>query len=752
MSRRSKQQAWPNKAAAGHPGAPGAKGAPAPGSASRPAGLQDRWTVPLVCLVLAAMTWVVFGQTLGHEFVNYDDDSYVTNNPAVLGGLSLKAILWAFTHNVALNWTPLTVISHMLDCQLYGTHAGGHHLTSVLLHMASVIVLFLVLKGMTAALWRSAFVAAVFAIHPLHVESVAWIAERRDVLSGLFFMVTLGAYARYVRHPWSLCRYLLVALTLALGLMSKPMVVTLPLVLLLLDYWPLKRFPQSGGGLIPWRLIVEKIPLLALSGAACVATIFAQKEGIQSLPLASRIGNAMVSYSAYLGQMIYPAGLAVYYPHPGSSLPLWKILAAFLLLLVISAGAFVTRRTRPWFLIGWLWYLGMLVPVIGILQVGTQARADRYTYLPQIGLYLLLTWAAVDLFAGWRHRGRALGVIATASLVALIWCARAQTSYWRNSESLWTRELACAADNAIARSNLGNALFQDGKVGEAIVRYQEALQIEPGYAVARNNLGNALLHEGRLDEAIIQFQKALEIKPDFAVASYNLGNALFQEGKVDEAIVHYRRALEIRPGYAEAHYNLGNACRKNGNVEEAIVHYQKAIEITPGYAEAHINLGNALFQEGKVDQAIAHFQEALEITPGFAEVHCILGYALLQNRRADEAIVHFQKALQIKPNYLEAQNNLAWVLATSPRSSLRNGNRAVELAQQADQLAGGENPNILRTLAAACAEAGRFGDARQSAQKAVELARAAGRPDLVEQLSGELKLYEAGLPFHQESK
>ena len=752
MSRRSKQQAWPNKAAAGHPGAPGAKGAPAPGSASRPAGLQDRWTVPLVCLVLAAMTWVVFGQTLGHEFVNYDDDSYVTNNPAVLGGLSLKAILWAFTHNVALNWTPLTVISHMLDCQLYGTHAGGHHLTSVLLHMASVIVLFLVLKGMTAALWRSAFVAAVFAIHPLHVESVAWIAERRDVLSGLFFMLTLGAYARYVRHPWSLGRYLLVALTLALGLMSKPMVVTLPLVLLLLDYWPLKRFPQSGGGLIPWRLIVEKIPLLALSGAACVATIFAQKEGIQSLPLASRIGNAMVSYSAYLGQMIYPAGLAVYYPHPGSSLPLWKILAAFLLLLVISAGAFVTRRTRPWFLIGWLWYLGMLVPVIGILQVGTQARADRYTYLPQIGLYLLLTWAAADLSAGWRHRGRALGVIATASLVALIWCARAQTSYWRNSESLWTRELACAADNAIARSNLGNALFQDGKVGEAIVRYQEALQIEPGYAVARNNLGNALLQEGKLDEAIIQFQKALEIKPDFAVASYNLGNALFQEGKVDEAIVHYRRALEIRPGYAEAHYNLGNACRKNGNVEEAIVHYQKAIEITPGYAEAHINLGNALFQEGKVDQAIAHLQEALEITPGFAEVHCILGNALLQNRRADEAIVHFQKALQIKPNYLEAQNNLAWVLATSPRSSLRNGNRAVELAQQADQLAGGENPNILRTLAAACAEAGRFGDARRSAEKAVELARAAGRPDLVEQLSGELKLYEAGLPFHQESK
>ena len=413
MSRRSKKKAPAVRSSAPVSPAvemPGVADSHSPESASRPAGLHDRWMVRVICLVLAAMTWLVFGQTLGHEFVNYDDEDYVADNPAALGGLSLKGIVWAFTHDVNDNWTPLTVISHMLDCQLYGTQAGWHHLTSVLLHTASVIVLFLVLKRMTAALWRSAFVAAVFAIHPLHVESVAWIAERRDVLSGLFFMLTLGAYAGYVQR-WpkvesresraqavptldprrSTLDYCLVLLFFALGLMCKPMLVTLPFVLLLLDYWPLKRFTQPGGRLVPWRLIAEKVPLLALSGAACVATLFAQTEAIQpfeqmSLPL--RVGNALISYVTYLGQMIYPAGLAVYYPYPETGLPLWKIVAAFVLLLVISAGALAARRKQPWFLFGWLWYLGMLVPVIGVLQVGSQARADRYTYLPQIGLYI----------------------------------------------------------------------------------------------------------------------------------------------------------------------------------------------------------------------------------------------------------------------------------------------------------------------------------------------------------------------------
>jgi tetratricopeptide (TPR) repeat protein len=752
MSRRPKKKARPEKAAAMPSGTPVTEDSPALESASRPAGLSDRWTVLWVCILLAAMTWLVFGQTLEHEFVNYDDELYVADNPAVPGGLSLKGIVWAFTHNVNVNWTPLTVISHMLDCQFYGLYAGGHHLTNLLLHAATTILLFLVLRQMTAALWPSAFVAAVFAVHPLHVESVAWIAERRDVFSGLFFMLTLGAYAGYARHRWSLGRYLMVVLMLALALMSKPMVVTLPFVLLLLDYWPLKRFPQPGDRLIPWRLIVEKVPLLALSGAACVATLFAQKEAIQSVPLSLRIGNALVSYVAYLGQMIYPVGLAVFYPYPGNGLALWKMIAAFVLLLVISAGAVAIRRKQPWFLFGWLWYLGMLVPAIGLIQSGLRARADRYTYLPQIGLYVLLTWAAVELCAGWRHRRVMLGGCITIILVALIFCARVQTSYWQNSESLWTHTLACTSDNAVAHNNFGVTLLQKGKVNEAFTHYQKALQINPGYVEAHINFGNALLQKGNVDEAITHYQKALQINPGCADAHINLGNVLLKKGSVDEAIAHYQKALEIKPDYAEVHLNLGSALIKKGSMDEAIDHYQKALEIKPDYAEAHLNLGSALLKKGSVDEAIVHYQKALQIKPDYAKAHIDLGNALLKKGSVEKAITHYQKALQIKPENTEAQNNLAWVLATALQASLRNGRQAVELAQQANQLAGGENPIILRTLAAAYAEAGRFSDAQRSAQKTMALARAAGQSNLVEQLNGELKLYTAGLPFHQESK
>ena len=572
--------------------------------------------VPVICLVLAAMTWLVFGQTLGHEFVNYDDEDYVADNPAALGGLSLKGIVWAFTHNVNDNWTPLTVISHMLDCQLYGTQAGWHHLTSVLLHTASVIVLFLVLKGMTAALWRSAFVAAVFAIHPLHVESVAWIAERRDVLSGLFFMLTIGAYVQYAQRRSkvesresrtqavptldprrSTLDYCLVLLFFALGLLSKPMVVTLPFVLFLLDYWPLKRFTQPGGRLVPWRLIAEKVPLLALSGAACVATLFAQTEAIQpfeqmSLPL--RVGNALISYVTYLGQMIYPAGLAVYYPYPETGLPLWKIVAAFVLLLVISAGALAARRNQPWFLFGWLWYLGMLVPVIGVLQVGSQARADRYTYLPQIGLYIALAWAAKDLTVSWRHRRQVLGFAATIVLAALMVGASLQTSYWRNSESLWTHTLACTSGNYVAHNNLGVMLGKKGNLNEAIRQFQEALRLKPDYAEAHNNLGIALNYEGQFDEAIAQYQEALRLKPHDTKALYNLGIALSNEGRLDEAAARDQEVLKLTPSYVEAHNNLGVVLIKKGQLDEAINQFREALRLNPDYVEARSNLVTVL--------------------------------------------------------------------------------------------------------------------------------------------------------------
>jgi tetratricopeptide (TPR) repeat protein len=700
-------------------------------SESPAAGLNDRWLVPGVCIFLAAITFAVFGQTLGHEFVNYDDQVYVYENPAVTRGLNLKGIEWAFTHSVGANWHPLTMLSHMLDCQLYGLNAGGHHLTNILLHTATAILLFLVLRRMTGFLWRSAFVAAVFAIHPLRVESVAWVAERKDVLSGLFFMLTLGAYVRYAQRRskvegresraqavpaldplarrlaaskrsedgseakmarlWTL-DYGLVLLFFALGLLCKPMLVTLPFVLLLLDYWPLGRVARLYS--VPARqasdkrrvtgekkgepstlnpqlstLLLEKLPLFGLAVASGVVTIFAQTDAILSfeqISLPLRVGNAFISYAAYLGQMFWPSGLAVLYPFAAGDVGVSRVVLSLVLLAGISAGAFVLRR-RPCLLTGWLWYLIMLAPVIGIVQVGAQARADRYTYLPQIGLYLLLTWAAADLCARWRYRRQVLGAAAGIMIAALMGFAWKQTSYWRDSESLWRHALACTTDNFIGHSNLGNALFNKGSVDEAIAHCQKALQINPDYAQAHKNLGDALLKKGSVDEAIAHFQMALQLKPDYVEAHYNLGNALFNKGSVDEAIAQFQRVLQITPDYAEAHNNLGDALLKKGSVDEAITHFQMALQINPDFAEAHNNLGNALLQKGNGDEAIAQFQKVLQLKPDFAEAHNNLGNALFNKGSVDEAIAQFQMALQINPDSAGIHNNLGCALCQKGR-------------------------------------------------------------------------------------
>jgi cytochrome c-type biogenesis protein CcmH/NrfG len=561
------------------------------------AGRRDqRWRVAAVCLVLAAISFAVFGQTLTHEFINYDDNIYVYDNPVVAQGLTLKGIVWAFSFHAA-NWHPLTWLSHMLDCQLYGLHPAGHHLTNVLLHTATVIALFLVLRRMTGALWRSAFVAALFAIHPLRVESVAWVAERKDVLSGLFFMLTLGAHVRYARRPRSLARYGLVALLFAMGLMCKPMLVTLPVVLLLLDYWPLQRVESAG------RLVMEKLPLLALSAASCVATLLAQKETIQStvtFSLPVRFVTALLACKMYLAQMVYPAGLAVFYPFPHNGLPVWEAVMDGTLLAVISAAALWQRRKQPWMLVGWVWYLVMLLPVVGVIQVGGQAHADRYTYLPQIGIYVALTWLVAEWRVRWLHHGpfhAALGGLMAGVLALFMVCAWQQTAYWQNSETLWTCTLACTTDNDIAQDNLGIVLMQKGKMDAAITCFQQALQIRPDFAEARNNLGHALLQMGKVDAAITSFQQALQIRPDFAEAHDNLGNALLQTGKVDEAITHCQRALQIKPDDAEACVNLGNALFRKGREDDAIAQYQKALQIKPGLAMARKNLAAVLRQK-----------------------------------------------------------------------------------------------------------------------------------------------------------
>ena len=643
--------------------------------------------VAAVCIVLVLAVLAVFGQTAGFEFVDYDDGLYVYENPVVAKGLTLNGAAWALTYGGIGHWHPLTWLTHMADCQVYGLWAGGHHLTNVALHAAAAVLLLLALREMTGSLWRSAFVAGVFAIHPLRAESVAWIAERKDVLSGVFFMLTLWAYARYAGRP-SRWRYAAVALAYALGLLCKNTLVTLPFVLLLLDWWPLHRvkLDEAAGGKVMapfWGLVKEKIPLFLLSVGSCVATALVPEKVPDTArwPFVDRIGNALVSYCVYLRQMVFPAGLAIPYPNPPNGLPFREAALAFVVLAAISMIVSACWKKRPYLLVGWLWYLGMLVPAIGIIQISYYTHADRYTHLPGIGLVMAGTWAVGDWSMGWKHRRAALGGLMAAVMGILMACAWKQTTYWKNSETLWTHAIACTTDNAVAYNNLGYALLQ--------------------------------------------------------------------KGQQDEAIAHFHKALEIQPDNGEAHYNLGNILRLKGKTDEAIAQYQKAVRFKPSIAQAHNNLGTALRQKGRLDEAIAQFQFALQLMPGDDAVHFNLAKAFYQKGKVGEAIAQYQIVLQIKPADMEAQNNLAWLLATAPQASLRNGDKAVQLARRANELAGGKNPVILGTLAAAFAETGRFGDAVQSAQKAIEAARAAGRQDLAAKLNGELHHYQAGLPLHQ---
>jgi tetratricopeptide (TPR) repeat protein len=772
-----------------------------------------------VCVALVLLVAAVFGQTARFGFVNYDDPDYVSANPVVEKGLTLQGVVWAFSYGRIGHWHPLTWLTHMADDQVYGPWAGGHHLTNVALHAIAVVLLFLVLRDMTGKLWRSAFVAVVFAIHPLRAESVAWVAERKDVLSGAFFMLTLWAYVHYTRRP-SRRRYVGMAVLYGLGLLSKNTLVTLPFVLLLLDYWPLKRisdfrFPISDLK----RLLIEKIPLFLLSAGSCVAT-FLVPEKIPSghqLTVWLRIANALTSYVTYMRQMVFPVGLASPYPYPPDDVLVREAAMAFVVLAVISAGVLVSWKKHPYLLVGWLWYLGMLVPAIGIVQISYYAHADRYTYLPEIGLALAGTWAVAEWNAAWKFRRAVLGGGMAVVTGGLIYSGWIQTSHWKTSESLWIHTLACTLDNYIAHNNLGQALFQTGKVDEATAHYQQALQINPNYAEAHNNLGNALFQKRKVDEAIAHYQKALQINPDYFEAHNNLGNTLLQKGSVEEAIAHYQKALQINPDFAEAHNNLGPALIKKGRMAEAMVQFQKALQINPGYADAHDNLGNALLQMGKVDEAIVQFQQvlqikpdsaeacnnlgsalmqkgqideamvqfqqALQINPGYAEAHNNLGYVLLHKGIIDEAITHFQKALAINPDLAEAHRNLgdalaqigrvdegiehlqkalaiqpdlaeaqsdlahiAWIMATSPDASIRNGTEAVELARQTDQLSGGKNPIMAATLAAAYAEAGNFSEAVATARRALQLAGDQTNAALAAALQQQIKLYEARLP------
>ena len=581
---------------------------------------NDRRITIAVCIFLTAIVWVVFGQTLGHDFVNFDDDRYVYENPEVSRGLTIDGLKWLLTHSHASLWHPLTTLSHMTDCQIYGLKAGGHHFTNVVLHNIGAVLLFLVFRGMTGCIWRSAFIAAIFAIHPMRVESVAWVAERKDVLSGVFFMLTLGAYLHYTRAP-SLSRYVTMSIFLVCGLMSKATFVTVPLVLLLLDYWPLQR----ANNFRAWQgLAIEKIPLFVLSAAASLATLFAQTvtmASLDQLPVLPRLKNAVVSLIAYIRQIFWPTDLAVFYPHPHDQLNIWIVVTAAALVIAITLVAIFVRQKHPYVFVGWFWYLLLLVPVLGIVQAGLQARADRFTYLPHIGITMLLTWTCADLTQQWRNRRVVLTSMAACAIAASIILAHQQTTYWRDSISLWERALAVTQDNQTAHQNLAAALWS--------------------------------------------------------------------KGKTTDARMHSRAA------------------------------------------------------------AITHARTTLKDYPFDVPTHNDLGVLLVQNRDVRAGIEQWEISLQIDPDDGNALNNLAWVLATYPADTIRDGKRAVELAEKAAVLPGGEAPIVLRTLAAGYAEAGDFSNAVNTAQRALDLATGQNNTSLLATLRHEIELYQARTPYRE---
>jgi len=579
---------------------------------------DDALWVYTICAFLVTIVWIVFGQTIHHRFINYDDGIYVFQNPQVLVGVTAKGIRWALTFAEIGHWHPVTWISHMLDVRVWGLRPGGHHLTNVLLHMATAGLLFVALKQMTGALWRSAVVAALFAIHPQRVESVAWIAERKDVLSGFFFMATILAYLRYTSRP-RLARYIIVVVIFALGLMSKGMLVSLPIVLLLLDYWPLARFRQNSFA----RLAGEKVPLLILSVASCIATRLSPETlapvFITSLRL--RIENAIVSYVIYIKQMLCPVGLTLPYFNPPGGYPASQVIAGFVLLSGISLAAFLCRKRVPYFIVGWLWYLIMMLPVIGLIQISYYARADRYTYLPQIGLYLIIVWGAVDLTRRWPRRRELLSVTALVVIGLLVMQARVQASYWHDSETLWRYVLSVSPDNFIAHVELGLVLDQKNEVNAAIAEYETANKIQPGYAEGHNNLGNAFGHAGRFTEAIAEYKKALELVPDLPQVRNNLAAAYGQTGQFDEAVLNFRKVLEDNPDFAAGHANLGYTLALQGKLDDALSEFQRALSLKPDSFETLMNLGDLYMKKGQTAEAIAHYKKAVDLRPNNTDAH-----------------------------------------------------------------------------------------------------------------------------------
>jgi tetratricopeptide (TPR) repeat protein len=648
--------------------------------------MYDELRVVLIYVALCAVTLAAFEPVRRNGFVNYDDDKYVTENHHVRSGLTPDSVIWAFTKPHASNWHPLTWLSHMLDCRLFGLNPAGHHLTSVILHLVNALLLFAALRSMTGSIWPSAFVAAAFAVHPLRVESVAWVAERKDVLSGLFWMLTILAYLRYAAQP-GVRRYILVAALFALGLMAKPMLVTLPFVLLLLDYWPLGRFRlrqssrQDGlpaqrvvrtryAGASAGRLVVEKTPMFALAAASSVVTYLVQRSSgavmaSESLPFKLRAANAVVSYIRYLGKIVYPAKLAALYPLPLAGVPLRQIVVSLTVLVVVTAAALYAGRRYGYLATGWLWYAGTLVPVIGLVQVGAQTMADRYTYLPSIGVFIAAAWMMAELL-GKRRYGKIILAASAGLLVGTyVVGTRLQVRCWRSGLALFAHSLSVTTDNYIMHNNIGLALKEAGHLGPAVAHLTMSLALKPDSAEVHNNLANALVEQKEFAEAVGHYEKALQLRPDFAQARYNLANALRISGQVDSAIAHYQQLLRLRPGDADGHNGLGLALAQAKRYEEAIEHYKQAVALNRDFAQAYYNLGLAYYATGRLDGAIEQFRQVLRIYPQDAEMHCNLGVLLAEKGQIEQAIDELRTALRLNPGLVRARENLENILAKS---------------------------------------------------------------------------------------
>ena len=604
---------------------------PAPdSSAASPGDSSSAREFLLAAAGIAFLTVLTFWQVRTFDFVNYDDYKFVVENPHVTGGFTSENVRWAWQHPYSATGGPLTWMSHMADVELFGLSAGGAHLVNLVLHALSAVILLGVFRAMTGSLWRSAFVAALFAVHPLHVESVAWIAERKDVLSGLFWFASIGGYSWYVRKPGP-ARYAAVAVLFALGLLSKPMVATLPFVLLLLDVWPLQRIPLTREGRTRFAaLLVEKLPLIALAVVAMLLTLAAQEEigavsSTDVISLRMRMANAVVSYVAYLGKTIWPVGLVPYYPYP-LTIPIVTVILCAAVLAALTAGALALARRAPFVAVGWFWYVGTLVPVIGIVQVGGHAMADRFTYLPLTGIFIAVVWG-VEVLARWSAATRRLAA-ASGVLVVLLCAAaaHAQSRHWRDGLALWEHTVSVDPGNARAQSNLGVALGGRHRDEEAIRAYRAAIRVEPGVPQTHHNLGLALEAVGRRNEAIEQYAEAVRLDPDYAKAHMQLANLLVQRGSTGEAVRHYLEAIRLAPGVALTRVNLAVTLGRSGRAPEAIPHIIEAVRLEPRNAQSRYFAGVLLMEAGRRAEAEKMLEETLAIEPSHAAARAALAY------------------------------------------------------------------------------------------------------------------------------